>query len=90
MTAGPQFVYVAAYVVFVPVVVAATHLVAASSVPLRFLLVPPLAVLAERGAAAPRAPTVRLPSMVVAPSVGAAGHGGLGSHGTHGGPPFSS
>lgn len=58
-------------VVFVPVVVAATHLVAASSVPLRFLLVPPLAVLAERGAAAPRGPTARFPSMVVAPSVGA-------------------
>lgn len=56
---------------FVPAVVAVTHLVAASSVPLRFLLVPPLAVLAERGAAEPRAPTARLPSMVVAPSVGA-------------------
>ena len=58
-------------IIFVPVVVAATHLVAASFVPLRFLLVPPLAVLAERGAAEPRAPTARLPSMVVAPSVGA-------------------
>ena len=58
-------------VAFVPAVVAATHLVAASSVPLRFLLVPPLAVLAERGAAEPRAPRARLPSMVVAPSVGA-------------------
>ncbi len=40
-----------------------------SSVPLRFLSVPPFAVLAERGAAAPHTPTARLPSMVVAPSV---------------------
>jgi hypothetical protein len=58
-------------VVFVPLVVAGTHIVAAWSVPLRFCLVPPLAVLAQRGAAAPRAPAARLPSMVVAPSVGA-------------------
>jgi|GEM_PF-4046436 len=58
-------------VVFVPAVVAATHVVAQSSVALRFLLVPPLAVLAERGAAEPDATSSRLGSMVVGPAVGA-------------------
>jgi len=58
-------------VVFVPAVVAATHVVAQSSVALRFLLVPPLAVLAERGAAEPDATSSRLASMVVGPAVGA-------------------
>ncbi len=58
-------------VLFVPVVVGAAHLVAASSFALRFLLVPPLAVLAERGASEPHAPSSGLPSMVVGPAVGA-------------------
>ena len=58
-------------VAFVPAVVAATHVVAQSSVALRFLLVPPLAVLAERGAAEPDADSARLASMVVGPAVGA-------------------
>jgi FtsH-binding integral membrane protein len=58
-------------VAFVPAVVAVAHLGAQGSPALRFLLVPPLAVLAERASMQPQAPATRFASMVVGPTVGA-------------------